>query len=217
MRSQSAMEYLMTYGWAILIIAVVLGVLFQLGVFSGGALAPRAQPGACQVERFAGQISLEGQCNGLLPQYVAQFSGVTGQYINIPYSSSLSTNTFTLSFWYETDVVSTISYQYAFYSTTWGMIGKFDSTGNLWLGYPDRWMGITPNPLSGAWYNAVSVDNGIDCWAYLNGVSTQAPVTCTPAYYTSGSLQLGGPSGISSLDGSISNVQLYNTIGRIHF
>jgi len=32
-RLQSAMEYLMTYGWAILIIAVVLGALFQLGVF----------------------------------------------------------------------------------------------------------------------------------------------------------------------------------------
>jgi hypothetical protein len=33
------MEYLMTYGWAILIIAVVLGVLFNIGVFNGaGAL-----------------------------------------------------------------------------------------------------------------------------------------------------------------------------------
>jgi len=32
------MEYLMTYGWAILIIAVVLGALFQLGVFNSGAL-----------------------------------------------------------------------------------------------------------------------------------------------------------------------------------
>jgi len=32
-RLQSAMEYLMTYGWAILIIAVVLGALYQLGVF----------------------------------------------------------------------------------------------------------------------------------------------------------------------------------------
>ena len=29
---QSAMEYLMTYGWAILIIAVVLVVLFLLGI-----------------------------------------------------------------------------------------------------------------------------------------------------------------------------------------
>jgi hypothetical protein len=33
MKLQSAMEYLMTYGWAILIIAVVLGALFSLGVF----------------------------------------------------------------------------------------------------------------------------------------------------------------------------------------
>ena len=31
------MEYLMTYGWAILIIAVVLGALFSLGVFSSGS------------------------------------------------------------------------------------------------------------------------------------------------------------------------------------
>ncbi|HVA83058.1 MAG TPA: hypothetical protein VNF06_02750, partial [Candidatus Aquilonibacter sp.] len=38
-RLQSAMEYLMTYGWAILIIAVVLGVLFQLGVFNFGRLS----------------------------------------------------------------------------------------------------------------------------------------------------------------------------------
>jgi hypothetical protein len=31
------MEYLMTYGWAILIIAIVLGALFSLGVFSGSS------------------------------------------------------------------------------------------------------------------------------------------------------------------------------------
>ncbi len=36
-RAQSAMEYLMTYGWAILIIAIVLGALFSLGVFSTSA------------------------------------------------------------------------------------------------------------------------------------------------------------------------------------
>jgi len=33
------MEYLMTYGWAILIIAVVLGALFSLGIFSGGQIS----------------------------------------------------------------------------------------------------------------------------------------------------------------------------------
>ncbi len=36
------MEYLMTYGWAILIIAVVLGALYSLGVFNGTAFATQA-------------------------------------------------------------------------------------------------------------------------------------------------------------------------------
>ena len=40
-KAQSAMEYLMTYGWTILIIAVVIAVLFSLGVFNfnSGAVA----------------------------------------------------------------------------------------------------------------------------------------------------------------------------------
>ena len=35
LHGQSAMEYLMTYGWAILIVAVVLGALYSLGIFNG--------------------------------------------------------------------------------------------------------------------------------------------------------------------------------------
>ena len=35
--SQSAMEYLMTYGWAIIVILVVLAVLYTLGIFTPGA------------------------------------------------------------------------------------------------------------------------------------------------------------------------------------
>ena len=42
LKAQSAMEYLMTYGWAILIIAVVLGALFSLGVFSTGSFLSNA-------------------------------------------------------------------------------------------------------------------------------------------------------------------------------
>lgn len=37
-KSQSAMEYLITYGWAILIISVVLAALFYLGVFNPSSL-----------------------------------------------------------------------------------------------------------------------------------------------------------------------------------
>ncbi|MGC8537733.1 MAG: hypothetical protein ACP5MZ_01975, partial [Candidatus Micrarchaeia archaeon] len=77
-KSQSAMEYLMTYGWAILIIAVVLAALFELGVFNPMTFAPKASPGSCQVVRPEGAgttnfISLEGECNGEIPQYAAQF------------------------------------------------------------------------------------------------------------------------------------------------
>jgi hypothetical protein len=50
-KAQSAMEYLMTYGWAILVIAVVLGVLYSLGIFSPSNFAPKAQHGSCQVFR----------------------------------------------------------------------------------------------------------------------------------------------------------------------
>src|SRR5208283_1513151 len=39
LRAQSALEYLMTYGWAILIIGVVLGALFSLGIFSSPVTA----------------------------------------------------------------------------------------------------------------------------------------------------------------------------------
>lgn len=79
-RLQSAMEYLMTYGWAILIIAVVLAALFELGVFNVLSLEPHVAPGACYVYRPEGPstlayISLSGECNGYLPQFVASFNG----------------------------------------------------------------------------------------------------------------------------------------------
>ncbi len=81
-RSQSAMEYLMTYGWAILIIAVVLGALFGLGFFNAASLAPKVSAGACQVQRPQGPettayINLEGVCNNELPQYVASFNSLS--------------------------------------------------------------------------------------------------------------------------------------------
>ncbi len=41
-RAQSVTEFFMTYGWAILIVAVALAALFELGVFNGSNLAPQA-------------------------------------------------------------------------------------------------------------------------------------------------------------------------------
>jgi len=69
------MEYLMTYGWALLIIAVVLVALFQLGVFGSATSGPRAVAGACQVIKTVAGSSLQGECQGELPQFVAYFPG----------------------------------------------------------------------------------------------------------------------------------------------
>ena len=96
------MEYLMTYGWAILIIAVVLGALFQLGVFSGFA-SPRAPPGSCQVIRPNGPLSsqfinLGGVCSGELPEYVGSFNGASDIYVGNPVDLQI-TNIITMSAW----------------------------------------------------------------------------------------------------------------------
>ena len=41
-KSQSAIEYLMTYSWTILITAIVLGLLYFLGAFTPATNAPHS-------------------------------------------------------------------------------------------------------------------------------------------------------------------------------
>ncbi len=103
--AQSAMEYLMTYGWAILIIAIVLLAMFQLGLFSSLQLAPKIPPGSCQVVRPNGPgnnqfITLEGTCNKYLPQFVAEFNGKDSNITaNLSLLKFVNTGTFTVSAW----------------------------------------------------------------------------------------------------------------------
>ena len=102
--SQSAMEYLITYGWSILIVAVVLAALAYLGVFNPLYFAPKANPGSCQVFRPNGagtsyDINLLGVCQGEIPEYVAQFNGgITFNSLSTEYPIT-SSDQFTLVFW----------------------------------------------------------------------------------------------------------------------
>ncbi len=90
------MEYLMTYGWAILIIAIVMVALFSLGIFN--SQEPRVQPGACEVYRSAATSpTLTGECQGVWPQFVAQLD-VINTDIALPVSAR-PMNAFTISFW----------------------------------------------------------------------------------------------------------------------
>ena len=84
-RAQSAMEYLMTYGWAILLIAIAVVVLFQLGLFNYNGLTQKAQSGSCSVFRPHGPgtsalIQTIGVCSNMIPQSVLQISKASNTF-----------------------------------------------------------------------------------------------------------------------------------------
>ncbi|MEM3985117.1 MAG: LamG-like jellyroll fold domain-containing protein [Candidatus Micrarchaeaceae archaeon] len=230
-RSQSAMEYLMTYGWAILIIAVVLAALFELGVFNPMTFAPKAAPGSCQVVRPEGAgttnfISLEGECNGELPQYVAQFNGQSS-YINLGNSKLLSPEAgsngkMTICGWVK--VLSLNNYH--------GFLIKgasSPSNGNGWeytigQGTSENyivWTNTGSNiaaydaslPTANTWwfmcfaYNYASSNS----FVFMNGDIYQATFSSgTPATEGTGDLILGaGENGFSNVE--LANIQIYNT------
>ena len=75
-KSQSALEYMMTYGWAILIIVIVAGVLYSFGVFNPSSSA------SATITGFSGLGSPQALCmaNGGLR---LQLGNNLGQTINV--------------------------------------------------------------------------------------------------------------------------------------
>ena len=230
-QSQSATEYLMTYGWAILIIAVVLAALFELGVFNPMTFAPKASPGSCQVVRPEGAgttnfISLEGECNGELPQYVASFTPI-GPWI---YSSTSplpnGTSSATITAWINPKIIQGDGS----YAGIVGIDGNNGGASGLLLSL----QGSTGRPSMATWSNdyvpssglvvtyntwdfvAVTV-SGITATLYVNSQSESGTLFSD----TDMNLKSGGYSEnfrIGSTDspgrqfnGSIANVQVYNT------
>ena len=232
-KSQSAMEYLMTYGWAILIIAIVLVALFSLGIFNSANFAPRAQPGSCEVLRNSAQTSLVGQCNGMLPEYVAQFSQTNISYVTATLPTQSGQNV-TLSFWID--------------PVNLGTYGDNCNTDNHWQRIVQNTGGSfyvnletcganDPNPsldwnivqssrialymtgkklTANIWQNIVVVFNGTFMTIYLNGLPNAGPNSSDGnkiSPYTS--IQISGSSplpdiGDNPISGSVSNFQLYN-------
>ncbi len=218
MKSQSAMEYLMTYGWAILIIAVVLGVLFQLGVFSGSALAPRAQPGSCTVQRFAGQVSLEGICQGQLPQFVAQFTGFgyifTANQIAYPSGSQPRT----LLGWYYTSGQATGGYAIASYgySSPFNAVYPFirPTSQALVTTFDSDLVVCGACAIPGSWQFIAETYNGIAESGYVGvgGTIFSATQVATATTPSSTELFIGqNPDNGNRFIGALANIQLYNT------
>ena len=210
------MEYLMTYGWAILIIAVVLSVLFQLGVFSSGNFQPHAQAGSCQVSRTVAGISLEGQCNGMLPQFVGTTTNTLGYMIANTVSSQPSTSSGTLTFWlnaanpgttdptvfdlYLSNGFSINGYIPGFYNFPQDLTVYVFNSINQNIGQNEATIG------NNAWVQVSVTFSGTTALIYVNGAN---PITVSTTqsigsfYFTR--LIAGW------FNGQMSNVELYNT------
>ncbi len=211
-RLQSAMEYLMTYGWAIFIIAVVMGSLAYL-FFSGNAsnlISPKASPGNCFVQLSyqssnlglsRANRNLEGQCNNEEPQYVAKFNPVTNAFIEVKHIILIK-NTGTVSFWANPSNIQT---------TGESVIISFAGGSNIGLsnGYFEiGGSGYTGEPYYNKWDFVTFTFNGIENNEYINGQNVYSGLG---GFSTNSIMYIGDINGAGNpFNGTISNLQLYN-------
>jgi hypothetical protein len=215
-KSQAAMEYLMTYGWAILIIALSLAVLYSLGIMNPKNFIPRSPPGSCFVFRPNGPgttdfISLQGTC-GYLPMYVASFPA-SGGGISLQVNSYLEPQQVTIGAWFfEADRSKVRCYPSAAgvnNGFTHGYILLFsckdDAGSGLIIGNgTECWCPQAPK--IGSWVHVVGTYNGSLMKVYFNGQLVRNCNCKGPIDYTG----VGGTVA-SGTNVSITNVQIYNT------
>jgi hypothetical protein len=221
-KSQAAMEYLMTYGWAILVIALSLVVLYSLGIMNPKNFIPRAPPGSCFVFRPNGPgttdfVSLQGTC-GYLPMYAASFDGVSGCVVVLNWNSQPLQNAVSFEAWINFREQSRnyilyhasnahdleISNGYLlFYLKVGGSVTYFSSVDTL---QPNRWYNVVGT------YDSTSHVMKI----YINGRLNNQKTLSGLSYYTldtssSETLYISYSSQPYTANGSIANVQIYNT------
>jgi hypothetical protein len=218
------MEYLMTYGWAILIIALTLAVLYSLGIMNPKNFLPRAPPGSCFVFRPNGPgttdyVSLQGTC-GYLPMYVASFNGVNA-YIQTP---SIAPSSITITGWikfnsnknwmiYGHGVAGNAGTYYLYGDETGGTSAKdIDMTVFASNGTRYDAMITNYNFNLGQWYFvAGSFDaSSRNLSAFVNGVKVASTPYAALGTQTIRGL-IGAYEGGYFVNGSIANVQIYNT------
>ncbi|MDE1851988.1 MAG: LamG domain-containing protein [Candidatus Micrarchaeota archaeon] len=216
-KSQSAMEYLMTYGWAILAIAIVMVSLYSLGIFNSGNLQPVATPGSCQVVKTAAQTSLAGQCSNLIPKYVGKFNGASS-YITVKNSASLqNANTLTLEGWIRitpTGNTETLMSKYGGSTSFWALVDSNTSTARLVL--RDTALSLiyingTSNVSDGKWHQLVGTRGNGKLSIYVDGQLQNSQSDSLGLIYNTFDLGLGKYlTNANPLNGIMADLQVYN-------
>ena len=215
------MEYLTTYGWAILIIAVVIVALDALGIFNPSTFVARAQPGSCSVYRPYGPgtsqlVNLQGVCSTEEPKSVAAFNGRSSQ-VNVPNSGLFAlTNQLSMSAWVYANSSSGSTQDVISKANSNTNTGYIIGTTNGWtsasvsLYIGGNWQTITGNyPGLNSWNYIAATYNGFTMSLYVNGALVASASQPGNVVVNNNNVTIG--SGPSYFSGWISNAELYNT------
>ncbi len=247
-KAQSAMEYVTSYGAVIVVIVIVIGLLYAMGVFNiGGNYLPKVQPGACKVtnplsssEGAAGR-SLEGPCQGVLPETVAYFNGQSGS-VTTPLHMNVTSTGWTESVWVyitgdstgwcgpHSNVALNNRGSGAGQSLTLGTSPPSGNEFGFFFGYDTNGVGDFATTSAAytynSWYNVAGTYNrSYGFKVYVNGQlegyytnsgahsgSTCTATTLPTEFISTFPWVIGYHQAWNSyFDGQISNVQLYNT------
>lgn len=216
----------MTYGWAILIIAVVLVILFSLGITNPLFFAPKAIAGSCQVVRTTVGQSLEGICNNEIPQFSGVFYGSTATVSNIPSSSFPSGNEpFTVTLWINTHNNNNEEYLFNYGTCPNDINIEYDSGRIKLKQCPSDISQFSTEPLTplitdNQWhFIAVTYNysNNPNVVFYFDGAQVTPPYFRSQSYPYPLDTELGSSTAYMGIGsdpqwvGEISNVQFYNT------
>ena len=218
------MEYLMTYGWAILIIAIVLVAFFSLNLFNPYTFSPKASPGSCQILRPNGPgsnifVSAVGPTctTNEIPQYVASFNGRA--YI-LDSNAILPTNPpVTITAWIDPNQNSGGSGITGWGNPTCGgdIYALFLGTSPILLdagvGCPGVGSGLSPK--INTWNFVAVATNSVGETFYLDNSIASNDIASSdlisPANFTIGATYYESSGPASVFAGQIANIQVYNT------
>jgi hypothetical protein len=93
MKGQAALDFLMTYGWAILLVILVAGALFTLGIFDVGSMVGNRAVGFTQVSVDAFKVATDGTLTAKLENQVG--IPISIDYVNATYLGTTVSNSST--------------------------------------------------------------------------------------------------------------------------